>query len=284
MQPASLFTVLESVVEKPQPFSVYTASELWTDEHTSEQMLACHLNGDIDVSSRRTSFIDDSVRWLEEHFQVSESSRLIDFGCGPGLYTSRLARLGADVVGIDFSTRSIEYAKACASRDGLEITYIEADYLDYRPAGSFDLVTMIMCDFCALSPQQRGRMLAKFAGLLSDSGRIVLDVYSLRAFADKQEGLVCEKNQLNGFWSKDPYFGFAASFKYEDEKVSLDKYTIVEEHRQREIYNWLQYFTPESLDREARAAGLQVAELYGDVAGSPFDAGAAEFAVVMKRY
>ena len=95
MQPASLFAVLESVVEKPQPFSVYTARELWTDEHTSEQMLAYHLNGDIDVSSRRTNFIDESARWLTEHFQLSESSRLIDFGCGPGLYTSRLARHGA---------------------------------------------------------------------------------------------------------------------------------------------------------------------------------------------
>ena len=283
MQPASLFAVLESVVERPQPFSVYTARELWTDEHTSEQMLAYHLNGDIDVSSRRTNFIDESTRWLTEHFQLSESSRLIDFGCGPGLYTSRLARDGANVVGIDFSSRSIEYAKACANRDRLDVTYVEADYLDYQPEGRFDLVTMIMCDFCALSPAQRGKMLAKFEGLLSKRGRIVLDVYSLRGFAEKKEGLICEKNQLNGFWSAQPYFGFAASFKYHDENVSLDKYTIVERGRLRQIFNWLQYFTPESLNREARAVGLQVDEFYGDVAGKPFDAEATEFAVVIKR-
>ena len=119
--------------------------------------------------------------------------------------------------------------------------------------------------------------------LLEEGGRIVLGVYSLRAFADKQEGLVCEKNQLNGFWSADPYFGFVASFKYDVEKVSLDKYTIVEANRQREIFNWLQYFSPESLGKEAQAAGLQVDELFGDVAGNPYDADSAEFAVVMKR-
>ena len=284
MKPADLFATLEGINERPTPFSVYTANDLWTDEHTSQQMLAFHLNGDIDVSSRRTSFIDDSVRWLNARFDLSSDSRVIDFGCGPGLYTSRLARLGADVVGVDFSPRSLEYARETARRESLGVTYVEADYLDFQPEGRFDLVMMIMCDFCALSPTQRQAMLAKFEGLLTDKGRIVLDVYSLKAFEEKQESLICEKNQLSGFWSANPYYGFVASFKYEDEKVGLDKYTIVEEDRQREIFNWLQYCTPDSLDREARAAGLKVEELHGDVAGNPYDATATEFAVVLKRH
>ena len=283
MRSASVFAALESASEKPHPFSVYTASELWTDEHTSEQMLAYHLNGEIDLSSRRTSSIDDAVRWMKNHFELSGSSKIIDFGCGPGLYTSRFARLGTEVYGIDFSSRSIQYAKAHAKRENLGVTYVEADYLNYQTEGAFDLVTMIMCDLCALSPTQRAAMLAKFNGLLSDQGRIVLDVYSMAAFADKQEGLVCEKNQLNGFWSADPYYGLVASFKFEDEMVSLDKYTIVERNRIREIYNWLQYFSPDLLEREAQAAGLEVDEVYGDVAGRPYDADATEFAVVMKR-
>jgi SAM-dependent methyltransferase len=278
-----LFSALESISEKPEPYSVYTARELWTDEHTSERMLAFHLNGEIDVSSRHTSFIDDSVRWMQKHFDLSAGRRVIDFGCGPGLYTSRFARLGAEVFGVDFSSRSIEFAREHARREQLDVTYTEADYLGLRPDGRYDLVTMIMCDFCALSPTQRATMLRRFAGILSERGRVVLDVYSLKAFEEKQEGLTCEKNQLDGFWSADPYFGFLASFKYEDDAVSLDKYTIVEESRQREIYNWLQYFTPESLQWEAHASGLQVAELYGDVAGRPYDDGASEFAVVLKN-
>lgn len=282
MDADSLFSFLESVNKRPAPFSVYTARDLWTDEHTSGQMLAYHLNGDVDVSSRRSSFIDDSVRWMTERFGLSESSRIIDFGCGPGLYTSRFARLGAAVHGIDFSSRSIEHAKEYATREGLQVSYTEADYLEHQPEGTFDFITMIMCDFCALSPQQRAAMLVKFKALLSEGGRIVLDAYSLSAFAARQEESVYEKNQLNGFWSADPYYGFVTSFKYDEEKVSLDKYTIVEENRQREIFNWLQYFTPQALEREARAAGLEIDEVYGDVAGNAYDPDAAEFAVVMK--
>ena len=284
MDTESLFFILESANTKPAPFSVYTAKELWTDEHTSEQMLAFHLNGEIDVSSRRTRFIDDSVRWMTKCFDLSSNSRIIDFGCGPGLYTSRFARLGAEVFGIDFSARSIEYARQFAARNNLDISYTEADYLEYQPEGRFDLITMIMCDYCALSPEQRAAMLVKYRELLSDGGRIVLDVYSLNSFADKKEESIYEKNQLNGFWSAEPYYGFVTSFKYDKEKVSLDKYTIIERKRQREVYNWLQYFTPESLNQEAHAAGLEIDALYGDVAGNRYDSGAAEFAAVMTKH
>jgi SAM-dependent methyltransferase len=283
METDSLFSILESANYKPAAFSVYTAKELWTDEHTSEQMLAYHLNDEIDVSSRRSSFIDDSVCWMTSCFHLSPNSRIIDFGCGPGLYTSRFSDLGAAVYGVDFSARSIEYARESANRNNLDIFYTEADYLEYRPEGEFDLITMIMCDYCALSPEQRAALLVKYKELLSEGGRILLDVYSLSAFADKKEEAFYEKNQLNGFWSAEPYYAFVSSYKYEEIKVSLDKYTIIERGRQREVYNWLQYFTPQSLEREAQAAGLEVESVHADVAGNQYDPEAAEFAVVMKR-
>lgn len=283
MEADSLFSILESANEKPAVFSVYTARELWTDEHTSEQMLAFHLNGEIDVSSRRTSFIDDSVRWMTNCFDLSSSSRIIDFGCGPGLYTARFAELGAAVCGVDFSARSIEYAREFADRNNLDVSYTEANYLEHQLEGEFDLVIMIMCDFCALSPKQRAALLVKYKELLCDSGRIVLDVYSLNAFVDKTEESFYKKNQLDGFWSANPYYGFVSSHKYDEDKVSLDKYTIIERNRRREVYNWLQYFSPESLEREARTAELEIEAVYADVAGSQYDPQAAEFAVVMRR-
>jgi hypothetical protein len=72
------------------------------------------------------------------------------------------------------------------------------------------------------------------------------------------------------------------AFRYAQEQVTLTKYTLVEAERVRTIYNWLAYFRPEQIKREFAAAGLSVIELYADVAGSPFDAGADEFAVVAK--
>ncbi len=73
------------------------------------------------------------------------------------------------------------------------------------------------------------------------------------------------------------------TFKYEEEKVVLDKYTIIEASRTRTVYNWLQYFSPETLDREFVECGFTVEEYYSDVAGSPFDSKTKEFAVVAKK-
>jgi hypothetical protein len=141
---------------------------------------------------------------------------------------------------------------------------------------------MIMCDFCALSPEQRKKMLGKFHGLLEPGGAVLLDVYSLRAFEQREESTQCEANLLNGFWSPDRYYGFSNTFRYEDEKVVLDKYTVIEPMRTRTIHNWYQYFDAESLEREFADSGFRVEEFFGDVAGSPFDPDCAEFAVVAR--
>jgi len=65
--------------------------------------------------------------------------------------------------------------------------------------------------------------------------------------------------------------------------VILDKYTIVEAKRTRTVYNWLQYFTPESLQSEFENAGFTQQEFYGNVAGAPFSESASEFAIVGKQ-
>ena len=279
---ASLFGDLERINHRPKPFQFYTASDLWTDDHTSKQMLAFHLNEDLDVASRKTSFIDKSVAWLVSRFGLDQGRHVIDFGCGPGLYTSRLARLGAVVTGVDFSARSIDFARAYASRHDLRINYQRANYLAFDTPGQFDLILMIMCDYCALSPKQRAIMLEKFASLLSPHGHIVLDVYSHTAFRQREESSTYAKNLMQGFWSPHPYYGFLNVVKYESEKVVLDKYTIVEEQRTREVYNWLQYFSVETIEREFNEAGLDVEDVLSNVAGDPFDAEAVEFAVVAR--
>ena len=278
-----MFEELERINARPEPFEFYTASELWTDEHTSKQMLSFHLNEAIDVSSRNAAFIDRSVEWITSHFSVGAETKIADFGCGPGLYTTRLAQRQADVTGIDFSNRSIQHAQEVAAEEGLSIHYVSQNYLEFETNERFNLIVMIMCDFCALSPTQRRQMLSKFHTILAPGGSVLLDVYSLAAFGLRAETATYEGNLLNGFWSPNRYYGFLNTFKYEGEKVVLDKYELIEASRTRTAYNWLQYFSPEALEREFGECGFAIEELYSDVAGSPFDSEGKEFTVVAKK-
>lgn len=278
-----MFEELEKINERPGPFEFYTASDLWTDEHTSAQMLSFHLNEAIDVCSRNVEFINRSVEWIASKFNIGKNTKIVDFGCGPGLYATRLAKRGANVTGIDFSGRSIRYAKKIAAQRQLNINYVQQDYLCFETQDRFHLVLLIMCDFCALSLTQRKGILCKFNSLLKPGGFVLLDVNSLSAFDQRGEVAAYDKGLLNGFWSPNNYYGFLNTFKYEQEKVVLEKYTIVEAERTGTVYNWLQYFAPEDLEREFLDAGFCVEELYSDVAGTPYDSKSSEFAVIARK-
>lgn len=278
-----MFEQLEKMHSRPEPFEFSTARDLWTDEHTSKQMLAFHLNGEIEASSRNAAFIDRSVEWIVSRFKIGAGTKIADFGCGPGLYAARLARRQADVTGIDFSKRSIQYAQEAAARESLSISYIHQDYLEFETDARFHLVLMIMCDFCALSPAQRNKMLKKFHTILEPGGSVLLDVYSLSAFDQWEEASRGEVNLLNGFWSPEKYYGFLDTFKYEKEKIVLDKYSIVEAARTRTVYNWFQCFSPDALEREFGECGFSIEKLFSDVAGTPYNPESKEFAILARK-
>lgn len=75
----------------------------------------------------RLAYIRDAVA---EHFgrdpraaRPFENLRFLDIGCGGGLLSEPMARLGASVVGADASTTNIEVAKLHAAESGLKIDY-----------------------------------------------------------------------------------------------------------------------------------------------------------------
>jgi SAM-dependent methyltransferase len=278
-----MFNELKEINSRPEPFQFYTANALWTDEHTSQKMLEYHLDESLDLASRKKDFIDRSIQWIVSHFGIDMHTSIADFGCGPGLYTTPFAERKADVTGIDFSKRSIRYAKETAARKALDIDYLCQDYLEFETEKRFDLITMIMCDFCALSPKQRKKLLTRFHSLLNADGSVLLDVYSLNAFDQREEVSTYELMQLNGFWSKEDYYGFVNTFKYEEEKVILDKYTIIEESRTQTVYNWLQHFSPDALNKEFDENGFKIKEFYSDVAGKAFNSKSTEFAVAARK-
>jgi SAM-dependent methyltransferase len=279
----ALFARLVEINQRPEVFGRDTVEQLWTEPHRSAQMLRNHLDGSTDASSRTAAFIERSVRWISDTFRLGPGKQVTDLGCGPGLYTNRLARTGASVLGVDFSARSIEHARREADQAGLAVEYVTENYLAYRTDRRSDLVMMIFCDFCALGPAQRRRLLSNVRAMLKPGGHFLFDVHSLVAFHAKRESAMYAPMLQNGFWSPDPYFGFLTTFKYDAERVTLDRYEIVEENGASVYYNWLQHYDPPTLAAEVAEAGLTQHQVLGDVAGTAYDASHPEFAVIARQ-
>ncbi|MBI4788747.1 MAG: class I SAM-dependent methyltransferase [Chloroflexi bacterium] len=90
-------------------------------------MLREHLSQAHDAASRRVEIIDKQVAWIHAAVLSGRPTRLVDLGCGPGLYTSRLAKLGHDCIGLDFSPASNAYANERNRVDQTRCIYLRQD-------------------------------------------------------------------------------------------------------------------------------------------------------------
>jgi 2-polyprenyl-6-hydroxyphenyl methylase/3-demethylubiquinone-9 3-methyltransferase len=80
--------------------------------------------------------------WIDRLAGVS-GKRVVDVGCGGGILAEAMARLGAEVTGIDLSEKAIKVAKLHLLESGLEVEYLlqSAESLAEERPQSYDLVT-----------------------------------------------------------------------------------------------------------------------------------------------
>ena len=66
--------------------------------------------------------------------------KILDIGCGGGLISEPMTRLGADVTGVDASNKNINIAKLHAEKNNLDINYISGVPEDLDPQNKFDVI------------------------------------------------------------------------------------------------------------------------------------------------
>jgi len=252
--------------QKPDPF---TPGEplFWNDPHISTQMLKVHLDPGTEAASRRPETIDRSVNWLVETLGLKTGASLLDLGCGPGLYASRLARAGFNVTGVDYSRNSIEYATRYAKDNDLDITYRYQNYLELNDEGLYDAAFLIYGDFCPLNLEQRSRLLKNIHRALKPNGQFVLDVSTRehrKKYGNKNHWYAAE----SGFWKPSPHLVLEEGFDYPEQSIWLDQYTVVETDGKVSVYrNWFQDYTPETITAELEQGDFSVKSLWGDLTG-----------------
>ena len=91
----------------------------------------------------RIEYIKNSII---KHFKIKSSTKslrkinILDIGCGGGLLSEPMCRLGANVVGIDASDKNIEVAKFHAKKNNLKINYICSSPETLRIDKKFDVI------------------------------------------------------------------------------------------------------------------------------------------------
>lgn len=276
-----MYKTLISMLEAP-PLYTKTQIPFWDDEHISNQMLKAHLDPNFEGASRKLQFIEKSVRWIKELVPAASYNRLLDFGCGPGIYAEKFTQAGYEVTGVDFSRRSIQYAIESAKKNNMDICYLCHDYLQMDLGKTYDFATMIYCDYGALSTSDRKILMNTAYHHLRPGGKFLLDVFSIvkyRGFEETQTWEICENG---GFWSQEPYICFHGCYKYSG-NVTLEHTAVVSEKAIRNFYLWNTYFSQETLIKEATDIGFKVCEVFEDVAGSIYGEDSPTIAILLEK-
>lgn len=276
-----MFKELSAVLKKP---GLYEKSPVpfWDDEYISRQMLKAHLDPHSQGASRKLPFIDRSAAWIREIAPPSKYRNLLDLGCGPGIYAEKFAAMGYQVTGIDLSRRSIRHAVESAKKEGLDIRYLCQDYLRAEPDGEYDLVTMIYCDYGALSTADRRRVMETVYRHLKPGGRFLLDVFSLGEYGRFQEGQTWESCPDGGFWREGEYVALHGCYRYSD-CVTLEQTSVITQGEAVSYYIWNTYFTREMLRQEAAQSGFQIRGVFGDVAGTDYSEESPTIAILLEK-
>lgn len=215
----------ELVVARDRPVPWAEGDNIpWHDPEFSAAMLKEHLSQAHDMASRRAPTVDAHVAWFETLLPPTRPARILDLGCGPGLYATRFARHGHTVTGIDFSPASIEYAQATALAEQLPATFHLADIRHADYGSETDLAMLIFGEFNVFRPADGNTILAKIAQALRPGGVLVLEPHTYASLHASNLPQPSFYRSTGGLWSAEPhmclmeYFwddvGMTATYRY----------------------------------------------------------------------
>lgn len=200
----------------------------WSDPAFSARMLAEHLSQEHDAASRRLETIDKQVEWVHNELLSGKATKVLDLCCGPGLYASRLARLGHECVGIDYSPAAIDYAEAEGRKEGLAVTYLHRDVRAGGYGDGFGLALLIYGEFNTFRPADGRAILENVYRALAPGGIFLLEVHPREMIKLIGTGPSTWRTEEAGLFSDRPYVRLTENFWDEAGGTTTTRYYVID--------------------------------------------------------
>ncbi len=240
----------------------------WNDPDFSRRMLKEHLSQKHDAASRRTPKIKKHVEWIHNFILAGKTSTILDLGCGPGLYSAKLAALGHTCHGIDFSPASIEYA---VKNSPVNCTYTLGDVRTETYPPGCDLAMFIFGEFNVFKPTHAQAILQKAHAALTPGGKILLEISTFDAVEQLGSQPSTWYSDPSGLFSDKPHLALMESFWDESQTVASERYIIIDAATASvtRYTSSTQAYTEEQISQKLSAAGFNNIQFYPSLTGKP---------------
>ena len=206
----------------------------------------------------------EEVTSLVSLLKISPGASVLDLCCGPGRHSLELSRRGFSVVGVDRTQTYLEQARKQAETEGLEVEFIQEDMRRFCRPDTFDAVINVFTSFGYFEDIKDDELVIKnMHRSLKEGGAFLIDVMGKEVLArifrerDWQEtdgAIILEERKLSKNWSWiENRWIMLKNGKVEEFKFSFRPYSAVE------------------LTALLNNCGFNTIEVYGDLAGAPYD-------------
>ncbi len=243
----------------------------WNEPGFSARMLREHLSQAHDAASRRQEKINAHVGWIHKHVLAGRPERILDLGCGPGLYTACLARLGHTCTGIDFSPASIKYAEQIREQENLSCSYQLADLRQAEYGRGFGLVMFIFGEPNVFCTKDLRLILTKAWNALEAGGILVLEPHTLSGIKENGIGKPFWYTSPAGLFSDQPHLVLEERFWNPARKTATVRYYVVDAGSSSVVQygNSFQGYSNSEYQALLEGCGFSQVTFYPSLTGAP---------------
>jgi SAM-dependent methyltransferase len=216
------------------------------------------------------------VGFLTDAFELADNARVLDVPCGNGRHAIEFARQGHRVTAIDISPDFLAMARRSADAAGVRVDWIEADMIEVPAAAAFDAGYCWGNSFGYLDHARTRSFLGALARALRPGARFVADI------ATAAESLL--PNLIPRQWHRSGGTFVLSDARYDASSGRLDiDYTFVRDGIADTRRATSYVMTAAECARLFHAAGFDVIDTHGSIAGEPYTIGSPRLLLVAQR-
>jgi SAM-dependent methyltransferase len=200
----------------------------------------------------------------------------LDLCCGPGRHSLEFARRGFSVVGVDRTKIYLEKARKQAQAEGLEVEFVQKDMRHFRRAKSFDVVLNLFTSFGFFEDEKDDQLVIKnVASSLRDGGSFVIDIigkeilariFRERDWHETDGGIMLEERKVTKDWS-----------------WMENRWIMIKDGKIKEFCLYLRPYSAAELIALLKASGFDSVQVFGNLAGDPYDNNAKRLITVARK-
>jgi SAM-dependent methyltransferase len=191
---------------------------------------------------------------------------VLDLCCGPGRHSLEWARRGFQVTGVDRTARYLETARAAATREGLTVEFVQEDMRHFHRPAAFALALNLFSSFGYFEDGAENlQVLRHLHASLKPGGQVLLEMAGKEQLARTFQPRIWHRHA-----ERDEYLL--------EERVVQEGWSWIENHwiwirgPEQKVFTFrLWLYSGADLTRLLFEAGFSGVQLYGSLAGTPYD-------------